>query len=103
MFIVCNKKPVPNYRPVTENKITTDSSDYKFSKIVLIVHLHQAHQTWSLKIRSHANRLSEKDELDIKLGLMKNFVNGMAKTSCGFKYVRNKFPNVTQKSRRLHL
>jgi len=26
---------------------------------------------------------------------MKNFVNGMAKTSRGFKYVRNKFPNVS--------
>jgi len=39
--------------------------------------------------------------LNIKLGLMKNFVKGMNKTGCGFKYVRNKFPNVTQKSRRV--
>jgi hypothetical protein len=30
---------------VTENKITTDSPDYQFSKIVLIVHLQQAHHT----------------------------------------------------------
>ena len=32
--------------------------------------------------------------LHIKLGLMKNFVKGMDKTSRGFQYVRNKFPNV---------
>jgi hypothetical protein len=41
--------------------------------------------------------------LHIKLGLMKNFVKGMDKTSRGFKYVRNKFPNVMQKSRRVYL
>jgi len=34
---------------------------------------------------------------------MKNFVKGMAKTNHGFEYVRNKFPNVTQKSRRIYL
>jgi len=33
--------------------------------------------------------------LHINLGLMKNFVKGMHKTGCGFKYVRNKFPNVS--------
>jgi len=33
--------------------------------------------------------------LHIKLGLMKNFVNGMDKTGRGFEYVRNKFPNVS--------
>jgi len=33
--------------------------------------------------------------LHIKLGLLKNFVKGMDKTSCGFEYVRNKFPNVS--------
>jgi len=33
--------------------------------------------------------------LQIKLGLMKNFVKGMDKTGCGFEYVRNKFPNVS--------
>jgi len=33
--------------------------------------------------------------LHIKLGFMKNFVKGMEKTSCGFEYVKNKFPNVT--------
>jgi hypothetical protein len=33
--------------------------------------------------------------LHIKLGLMKNFVKGMDKTGCGFEYVRNKFPNVS--------
>ena len=33
--------------------------------------------------------------LHIKLGLMKNFVKGMDKTGHGFKYVRNKFPNVS--------
>ena len=32
--------------------------------------------------------------LHIKLGLMKNFVKGMDKTSHGFECVRNKFPNV---------
>jgi len=32
--------------------------------------------------------------LHIKLGLMKNFVKDMDKTSHGFQYVRNKFPNV---------
>jgi len=41
--------------------------------------------------------------LQIKLGLMKNFVKGMDKTSPGSEYVRNKFPNVTQKSRRVYL
>ena len=33
--------------------------------------------------------------LHIKLGLMENFVKGMDKTNCGFKYVRKKFPNVS--------
>jgi len=33
--------------------------------------------------------------LHIKPGLMKNFVKGMDKTSRGFEYVRNKFPNVS--------
>jgi len=33
--------------------------------------------------------------LHIKLGLMKNFVKGMDKTSRGFEYLRNKFPNVS--------
>jgi len=33
--------------------------------------------------------------LHIKLGLMKNFVKGIDKTGRGFKYVRNKFPNVS--------
>jgi hypothetical protein len=33
--------------------------------------------------------------LHIKLGLMTNFVKGMGKTGRGFKYVRNKFPNVS--------
>jgi len=33
--------------------------------------------------------------LRINLGLMKNFVNGMAKTGCEFEYMRNKFPNVS--------
>jgi len=33
--------------------------------------------------------------LHIKLGLMKNYVKGMDKTSNGFEYVRNKFPNVS--------
>ena len=33
--------------------------------------------------------------LYIKLGLMKNFVKGMDKTSLGFHYLRNKFPNVS--------
>jgi len=32
--------------------------------------------------------------LHIKLGLMKNFVKGMDKTSRRFEYMRNKFPNV---------
>jgi len=41
--------------------------------------------------------------LHIKLGLMKNFVKGMNTTSCRFEYVRNKFPNVMQKSRRAYL
>ena len=42
--------------------------------------------------------------LHIKLGLMKIFVKGMDKTSCGFKYVRNKFPNVSDaKTRRVYL
>ena len=31
----------------------------------------------------------------IKLGLMKYFVKGMDKTSRGFEYLRNKFPNVS--------
>jgi len=33
--------------------------------------------------------------LHIKLGYMKNFVKGMDKTGHGFKYVRNKFPNLS--------
>jgi len=33
--------------------------------------------------------------LQIKLGFMKNVVKGMDKTVCGFEYVRNKFPNVS--------
>jgi hypothetical protein len=33
--------------------------------------------------------------LHIKLGLMKNFMQGMDKTSREFEYVRNKFPNVS--------
>jgi hypothetical protein len=33
--------------------------------------------------------------LHIKLGLMKNFVKRMDKTGRGFKYVRNRFPNVS--------
>jgi len=33
--------------------------------------------------------------LQIKLGLMKNFVKGMDKTGRGFEYLRNKFPNVS--------
>jgi len=33
--------------------------------------------------------------LHIKLGLIKNFVKGMDKTSHGFEYVRNKCPNVS--------
>jgi len=41
--------------------------------------------------------------LHIMLDLMKNFVKGINTTGCGFKYVRNKFPNVTQKSRRVYL
>jgi len=41
--------------------------------------------------------------LHIKLGLMKNFVKGMDKTGHGFKYVKNKFPNVTQKSKKVYL
>jgi len=42
--------------------------------------------------------------LHIKLGLMKNFVKGMDKTNRGFKYVRNKFLNVSDaKTRRVHL
>ena len=32
--------------------------------------------------------------LHIKLFLMRNFVKGIAKTSHGFDYVRNKIPNV---------
>ena len=42
--------------------------------------------------------LSEKiylPPLHIKLGLVKNFVKGMDKTCCGFEYVWNKFPNVS--------
>jgi hypothetical protein len=31
----------------------------------------------------------------IKLGLIKHFVKGMDKTGHGFKYGRNKFPNVS--------
>jgi len=31
----------------------------------------------------------------MKMGLMKNFLKGMDKTSRGFEYVRNKFPNVS--------
>ena len=41
--------------------------------------------------------------LHIKVGLVKNFVKGMNKTGSGLEYVRNKFPNVTQKSRRVYL
>jgi len=41
--------------------------------------------------------------LHIKLDLMKNSVKGMYKTGCGFQDVRNKFPNGTQKSRRVYL
>jgi hypothetical protein len=33
--------------------------------------------------------------LHIKLGLVKNFVKGMDKTSHGIQYVRNKFPSVS--------
>jgi len=33
--------------------------------------------------------------LHIKLGLVKDFVNGMDKTSRGFQYVRNNFPDVS--------
>jgi len=33
--------------------------------------------------------------LQIKLGLIKNFVKGMDKTGRGFEYVRNRFPNVS--------
>jgi len=33
--------------------------------------------------------------LHIKLGLIKYFVKGMDKTSCGFEYVRSKFPHVS--------
>jgi len=33
--------------------------------------------------------------LHTKIGLMKNFVQGMDKTGRGFEYVRNKFPNVS--------
>jgi len=33
--------------------------------------------------------------LHIMLGLTKNSVKGMDRTSCGFEYVRNKFPNVS--------
>jgi len=32
--------------------------------------------------------------LHIKLGLIKNFVKGTVKTSRGFEYLREKFPNV---------
>jgi len=39
--------------------------------------------------------------LHIKLDLMKNFVKGIHKTVREFEYVRNKFPNVTQKSKRV--
>jgi len=41
--------------------------------------------------------------LHIKLGLMKNSVKGMDKTGCGFEYIRNKFPNVMQNSRRVYI
>ena len=33
--------------------------------------------------------------LHIKLGLTKNFVKGIDKASCGFEYLRNKLPNVS--------
>jgi len=33
--------------------------------------------------------------LHIQLGLVENFVKGMNKTSRGFKYLKNKFPNVS--------
>jgi len=42
--------------------------------------------------------------LHIKLGLMKNFVNGMDKIGRGFEYVRNNFPNMSDaKTRRVCL
>ena len=42
--------------------------------------------------------------LHIKLGLMKNFVKRMDKTSRGFEYVKNKFPNVSDaKIKRVYL
>jgi len=41
--------------------------------------------------------------LHIKLGLMKYFVEGMDKTGRGFEYLRRKFPNVRQKSRKVYL
>jgi hypothetical protein len=37
--------------------------------------------------------------LHIKLGLTKNFVKGMDKTSRGFQYVRNTYPNVWRKNK----
>jgi len=33
--------------------------------------------------------------LHIKLGLMKKICQSMDKTGCGFQYIRNKFPNVS--------
>ena len=33
--------------------------------------------------------------MNIKLGLMKNFVEGVDRTGRGFEYVRNKFPYVS--------
>jgi len=44
-----------------------------------------------------SNQIIVLTPLHIKLGLMKNTVKGMDKTGRGFKYVRNKFPNVMQK------
>jgi len=41
--------------------------------------------------------------LQIKLGLTKNSVKDKNKTGRGFECVRNKFPNVTQKSRSAYL
>jgi len=34
---------------------------------------------------------------------MKNFVKVMYKTGCGFEYVRNKFPNVTDAKIKEHI
>ena len=50
--------------------------------------------------------LSEKiylPHLNIKLGLMKKFVKGMDKTSRGFEYMGNKFPNVSDAKKRVYI